>query len=354
LKTDFKEIHDSYDLVMHLLTFSYFYGDYSVVFHVMNTNSTVHLSIKKGDIAALRKFAARNWINFETIPSEQRQELDSIYAELSAKYGQQLQNQLAPLPTEFLTDLGKRALDFGHFKDAHSAFNAIKSLDKHINESLVQAGELLQSKEVSNPSTDADTSMDSAMNRKVSQAVDAVYRAVKLKNPFGGQFQYLGADFHLKDTESLRKFIKYVELNLLKELIEFSISYLLDDRQIADRIIPALSSGKVRKFFLRQLAAQFSLGEEPFRQFVANYQSAVEKLKTAKNEVDYFNVQKTLLGRGTGENVANQFLKELSLEHPISAMLVLRQPTPGGNVIVAPIMLKSGVSLLDFLELGQA
>jgi hypothetical protein len=188
---------------------------------------------------------------------------------------------------------------------------------------------------------------------KVSQAVNAVYEAVKLKNPFGGQFQDLGPDLHMKDTESMRKFIKYVELNLLKELIEFSISYLLDDRQIADRIIPALSSGKVRKIFLRQLAAKFSLGEERYSQFVANYQSAVEKLKTAKTEIDYFNVQKTLLGRGTGENVAHQFLRELCLEHPISAMLVLRQPTPGGNVIIAPIMLKSGVSLMDFLELGN-
>ena len=353
MQTDYNSIEDTQDLIIHLLSLSYFYGDYSVVFHLMNTSSSVYLSIKKSDIAALRKFASRNWIDFENLSKEQNQELNTIYQEINKKYGQELKAELSPLPRQLLADLGERALGFGHYKDAHSAFNAIKELDKKVNETVVAAVEMLKSKEVNNPDTENDDGGKSVFLQKISQAADLVYLAVRLKNPFGGQFQYSGPGLHYENSEPMRKFTKYVELNLLKELIDFSINFLLDDRQIADKIIQVLPSGKVRRIFLRRLAIKFSNGEERYKQFVDNYHNAVEKLSNARTELDFFNVQKTLLGRGTGENVYSQFLRELSLEHPISATLVITQSTPNGEPFIAPLMLKSGASLMDFLELGK-
>lgn len=353
MQTDFYSIEDTHDLIIHLLSLSYFYGDYSIVFHVMNTSSSVYLSIKKGDIAALRRFAGRNWIDFEKLSEVQFQEMESIYQNIKEKYGEQLKTEFSPLPEKYLAELGERALGFGHYKDANSAFSALKELDKRVNEKIVAAMELLKSKEVNNPGADDEAGDESTFSQKISQAVDFVYAAVRLKNPFGGQFQYLGENLHYKDSESMRKFTKYVELNLLKELIDFSIVFLLDDRHIADKVIQALPSGKVRKIFLRKLAIRFSGGEERYKQFVDNYTKAVEKLSLAESEIDFFNVQKTLLGRGTGENVYHQFLRELSLEHPMSALLVSTQPTPKGEPFIGPLILKSGVSLLDFLELGK-
>ncbi len=349
MQTDFYSIENSHDLIIHLLSLSYFYSDYSILFHMMNTSSSVYLSVKKKDIAALRKFAERNWIDFEKLTDEQRKELESIYQEINDKYGQQIQDELSPLPNQFLSDFGDRAIGVGHYKDAYSALIAIKELDKKVNESVAKSVELLKSKEVSDPGSGDMVEVD----QKVSQAADLAYMAARLKKPFGGQFQYLGENLHYKDSEAMRKFTKYVELNLLKELVDFSIHFLFDDKQIADKMTQALPSGKVRKMFLRYLAIKYSNGEERYKQFVDNYASAVEKLSEAKTEVDYFNVQKTLLGRGTGENVYHQFLRELSLEHPISAMLVITQATPNGEPFIAPLILKSGVSLLDFLELGN-
>ena len=86
--------------------------------------------------------------------------------------------------------------------------------------------------------------------------------------------------------------------------------------------------------------------------FVDNYHQAAKKLKNAKTEKDFIDIQKTLLGRGTGDNKYFQFLRELALEHPISTLLVATQSTPDGEHYIAPLILKSGVSLLEFLEIG--
>lgn len=346
MQTNYENINEPHDMVIHLLSLSYFYGDYAIPYHFMNPASQAYLSVKKGDIAGLQNFALRNWIDFDLLSEEKQTELEQIYEKIVDKYGDQLKTELAPLPVEFLNELGERALKFNKFRDAHSAFMASGELEKRVNKFLVEATQILQSKEL----TGGDLEKD-AFEQKLSQIVDLVYRAVKLKNPFGNQFQKLGPKLHYEDAEAARKYSKYIEQRLFKEIIDFGIQFLIDDKSIDSKITSALASGKLRRAFLKQLAIHFSGGVEKFRSFSEKYQQAVEKLKHAKSESDFLDVQKTLLGRGTGDNEYYQFLQELSLEHPVSALLVNTGMTPENKPFIAPTMLKSGASLLEFLEL---
>lgn len=346
MQADYRLINDPYDLVFHLLSFSYLYGDYAIPHHLMNTASQAYLSVKKGDIAALRRFASRNWIKMERLPVEKQQELDQIYQMIVDKYGSQIQAELAPLPIPLLTELGDRALLFGHYRDANSFYKAIKELDKKVNAMIGEAIQIIKSKELT--SSDDDQLID----QEISQAVEFVYVAIRLKNPFGNQFQKLGPELHYEDADAARKYAKYVELTLVKELLEFGIQFLIDDKHITEKVINALSTSKLRRLFLKYLAARFSGGLERYAQFIENYRQAIDRLNRAKTDIDFMAIQKTLLGRGTGDNRYFQFLRELALEHPVSALLVSTQTTPTGEFFISPIMLKSGSSLLDFLELG--
>jgi len=345
LQTDYNLIKDPYDLVFHLLSFSYLYGDYAIPHHLMNTASQAYLSVKKGDIAALQKFGARNWIKIDRLSEDQQHELAQIYQMIVNKYGNQIKAELSPLPNQLLTELGERALQFGHYRDAHSFFKAIKQLDKKINELLEAAIQIIRSKEV----TSSDD--EQVVEQKIHQAAELIYQAIRFKHPFGNQFQVLGPKLHFEDADTARKYAKYVELTLVKELLEFGIQFLIDDKNITEKVINALSTSKLRRIFLKHLAIRFSGGEERYAQFVENYRQAIERLKGAKTEKDFMDVQKTLLGRGTGDNRHFQFLRELSLEHPLSALLVSTHTTPKGEYFISPLMLKSGASLLDFLEL---
>ena len=247
---------------------------------------------------------------------------------------------------DFFDALGERAIKFGRYRDAHSALKSSNNLDKKVNELLNQAIQILNSKSV----TDEESSTTS-FEESIAKAVDLIYDAVKLKNPFGNQFQKLGNLLHYQDAESMRKYAKYLEQTLFKEIIEFGIKYLLDDKNIYNKVSSSLSSGKMRREFLKQLAIRFSGGKKNYQAFVENYFQAVKKLNKAKTETDFQEVQKTLLGRGTGDNKYYQYMQELSLEHPVSALLVTTKITEGNEPYIAPTILKSGKSLLDFLQL---
>ncbi len=345
LQSDYKSIKEPYEMVYHLLSLSYFYGDYGIPFHFMNTASRAYLSVIKGDIAGLQNFAFRNWIDFDLLSEEKQAELEQIYDKIVNKYGEQLKNELAPLPSEFLNELGERALKFGKFRDAYSAFKESGDLEKRVNQFVVEAIQILNSKDL----TSGDLE-DQTFDQKLAQAADLIFRAVKLKNPFGNQFQKLGLKLHYEDAEAARKYMKYIEQSLFKEIIDFGIQFLIDDKSIGNKITNALSSGKLRRAFFKQLAIQFSGGADFFKSFTEKYLQAVEQLKEAKTEKDFLNIQKTLLGRGTGANEYYQFLQELSLEHPASALLVNTQMTPGNKPFIAPIIMKSGASIYEFLE----
>ncbi len=346
MQTDFNTIEEPYDLVFHLLSISYLYGDYAIPFHLMNTASQAYLSVKKGDIGALRKFASRNWIDIELLSEEKRHELEQIYQTIIDKYSDQIKAELSPLPIQFLIELGERAIQFGHFRDAHSAFKAIKGLDKKVNELVGEAIQVLKSKDINDPADESD------FEQKINSVINNIYQAIRLKNPFGNQFLKLAQQLHYEDADALRKYAKYVELTLLKEILESAIQFLIDDRSISEKVLNALSTSKLRRLFLKKLAIRFSGGEELYLKFVNNYHQAAKKLQEAETEKDFIDIQKTLLGRGTGDNKYFQFLRELALEHPVSALLVTTQTTPYGEQYIAPLILKSGASLLDFLEFG--
>jgi len=334
-------------MVLHLLSIALFYGDYAIPYHFMNTNSQAHLAVKKNDVAALNRFCSRNWIDFELLTDEKREELFRIYDQLDSRFGEKLKTELAPLPTEYLIELGERAQGLGKFRDAHSAFKAAGLLEKRVNQLVTEAIQILSAKEIS--SGDLTPEM---LEEKVTSAVSLVFQALRLKNPFRNQFQTLAMALHLEDAESMRKYNKYIEQSQFKEIIEFCIEFLIDDNAISSKISGALSSGKLRRLFLKKLAIRFSDGSGRYQTFVENYNKAVEMLQTASKESDYLKVQKILLGRGTGDNEYFQYLQELSVEHPIGSLLVHIRLTPEGKRYIAPIILKSDNSLLDFLEIS--
>ena len=346
MQAHYDSISETYELVFHLLSLSFFYGDFSIPYHFMNATSQAHLSVKKKDIAALRRFAARNWISIADLSPEKQLELEQIFEIIKNKYGERLQTELSPLPNEFLIDLGERAINFGKFRDAHSALKQSGNLEKKVNQLLVEAVQLIQSREVTAADIDENTFV-----QKLAQAADLVFQACKLKNPFGNQFQRLGPKLHYEDAEAARKYGKYIEQSLFKEIIEIGIQYLIDDKSIDNKIINVLSSGKIRREFFKQLAMRFSGGKDQFEAFLQNYQQAAAKLPAAKAEADFLEIQKTLLGRGTGDNEYYQFLRELSVEHPIGALLVTTSTSPQNKPFITPIILKSGMTLLEFLEL---
>lgn len=344
------DIADPLEIQLHLLSIAYFYGDYSIIHHFTNRNSPIFTAMTTGDIHALKKFAAKNEINFDQLSDEDKERFNQFHQKIVNEYKSQLKATSLPLPEEYLEALAARAVQLGNFATAHSALQVINKLEKKVNELLVSGVQLLQSKEVKSGSNETATEQ---LRQSIKQSAELFYKAIRIKKPLGNQFQYLSYNLYFNNNEALRKYYKYVEMNLIKEIIEFSIQYLTDDKVIADKIIGSLYSGKLRKIFLRYFAEIFSLGDANYQNFIDRYKEATKLLKQAKQEEDFLDIQKTLLGRGTGDNEYYQFLRELAVDHPISTLLVTIVPTPDDIPVIAPIILKSGVSLLEFLELDK-
>jgi hypothetical protein len=338
------------DLQLELLTTAYFLGDFSIIYQFTNKNSSIYNSLLTKNAVALKTYAQRNGIELDQFSDEQRQQFEQFQKHLAQNYQKQLEANPVPLPEPYFEELAQRAIELKNYSAAHSAMNAINKLEKKVNELIVKGVEALQSKEAKAESADHDD----AIRQKIAQSADYFYQAIRIKNPLGNQFQYLSSNFFFKDHESLRKYYKYVELTLFKEIVDFAIEYLTDDNVISQKIITNLSTGKSRRLFLKYFAELFSLGQDNYLVFVDNYKKAVELLKAAKTEQEFFNVQKVLLGRGTGDNNYLQFLRDLAVEHPIATLLVTLAPSADQVLHLRPFMLKSGTSLLEFLELDRA
>jgi len=341
------------EIQLYLMTIAYFYGDFAIIYHFTNRNSALYTAVMGGDLNALHKFLNRNDFDFNALSAEDQEKFNRCHQLLTGTYRTQLEKNPVPLPDDYLIDLAERALEFGHFSTANSALEVIDKLDKKVNEFIVKGTELLQSRDVKEDMPADDVQVNEVFHKTVREAAVQFYQAVRLKNPLGNQFQYLGPHFHLKDHESFRKYMKYVELNLLKEIIEFAISYLTDDQAIAVRIINQLHSGKTRKLFLKYFAEQFSVTGSDYEDFISRFKQAADSLKSAKEDKDFMQLQKILLGRNTGNNEYYQFIRELAVEHPISPILVAISLAPDGTPFLAPIILKSGISLVEFLELDK-
>ena len=345
------DLTNTTEIQLHLLTTAYFYGDFSIIHYFTNRNSPICRAATERDIHALKKFALKHEIDLDQLPDGDREKFNQFQQKITNEYKSQLESEPLPLPEQYLEELANRAIQLKNFTSAHSTLQVNNKLDKKVNKFIVTGVQLLQSKDVK---TASSASAEEIFSKNIQQAVWQFYQAIRIKNPLGNQFQYLAPDLHFTNADAMRKYAKYVELNLLKELIEFNIHFLVDDKSIAEKICNNLVSAKVRKTFLRYLAEQFSFGKENFQQFVSRYKEAVQSLNAAKEDKEFLKIQKILLGHGTGDNEYYQFFRELTTEHPISALLVSVLPTPGDGIpFIAPIVLKSGISLMEFLELDK-
>ena len=331
---------------------AYFYGDFSVVYHLTNRNSSLYRAIESKDMAALKKFTERYDVAADDLSDSHKTEYEQIIREIDETYRSALESQQLPLPVNFMESFAERAFSKGNYTAANAALKNIDKLDKKVNELIVSATELLQSREVQGFSSGEGEEQDAA-REKVRQAADIYYQSIRLKNPMGNQFQYLAPALYGANADAYRKFVKYVELNLLKELIEFCIDYLVDDAGISEKIKHSATTAKVRRLLLKYIAMQFSGGEERFNAFVERYVSAVNLMKGSDADDTLDKIQRTLLGRRTGEHEYYQYLRELAVEHPIGALMTSFAGTSEGTPSLAPILLKSGVSLLEFLELDK-
>ena len=337
-----------------MLSLSYYFGDFSLIYHLTNQNSTLYRAILNDDVPAIANFYQRNTVDFEQFSDGQKNEFDKVYKEIVATYSGKLNLQKLPIPDEYLIRLGRKAIERGNFTAAHASFKIINQLDKVVNEYIVKGVERLHSKELHTLESEAIPSALDQLDRYVKEAVHCFYSAIRVKDPFGNQFQYLGPDLYMKNREQLKKYYKYIETSLLKEIIDFAIEYLVQDKVIVEKIISNLQSAKLRKLFLSHLARKFSLGDQGYDRFIAKYKESVRALKEAKTETEFLNVQRLLLGRGTGENEFYQYLRELAFEQPISTLVCAVTMTEEGTPYFAPILLKSGQSLLEYLELDKA
>ncbi|MBN1153846.1 hypothetical protein JXB12_02885 [candidate division KSB1 bacterium] len=341
------------DFELLMLAISYYWADFSLIYHLTNQNSTLYRAISNEDAPAIRNFYERNAIDFDQFTDKQKSEFDAVYNDIAATYRNQLETQKLPLPDDYLARLRKRAIEKGNYTAAHAVLNITNQLEKVVNEYIVKGIEQLHSKEIKSLESGESSSNLEQLDDHIREAVRNFYIAIRVKNPFGNHFQYLAPDLFMSNKEQLKKYYKYIEMSLLKEIIEFAIEFLVQDKVIAEKIISNLQSAKLRKLFLNHLARQFSLGEQNYDKFIARYKQSVSILKEAKNETDFLNVQRTLLGRGTGDNEFYQYLRELAFEQPISSLMCAVTVTEEGTPYFTPILLKSGQSLLEFLELDK-
>jgi len=266
------------EIQLYLLTIAYFYGDFSIIHYFTNRNSPVYRATTEGDIHAFKKFAFTYEIDLDELSDEDKEKFNQFQQKITSEYKSQLESEPLPLPEQYLEDLANRAIQLKNYTSAHSALKVNKKLEKKVNEFIVIGVQALQSKDVKTASSDAD---EDNFLENIQQAVRQFYQAIRIKNPLGNQFQYLVSDLHFQNVDAMRKYAKYVELNLLKELIEFNIKFLADDKSIAEKICNNLVNGKARKTFLRYWAEQFSFGKENYQQFVSRYKEAVQLYRCA-------------------------------------------------------------------------
>ncbi|MBN2010738.1 hypothetical protein JW960_15435 [candidate division KSB1 bacterium] len=340
------ETMNAIDIEIHMMAVAYMWGDYSALHQLVNKNAPAYNAIQSGDVFALRAHAMRLMDEIDNYSDEHQQQLESIHQEIADKYQKELEQLALPLPEKYLEELAGIAIAKGNYATAHSAWNAFDKLDKGVNQYVVKGVELLQSPVLRDEASDPQS-----FRNTLHEAVEQFYVATRMKNPVGQQFQYLSQQLHMKDQEGIRKYFKYIEAALQKEIVDFAIEYLIDDKNISAKITAALPNAKARRAFLRYLAQKFSRGEQSYAEFLQHYRHAIELFREAKTDDQFQKVQQVMLGRNTAENESYQFLRELAVDHPISTLLVTAVAAADNQVFLVPILMKSEQPLYEFLEL---
>lgn len=335
------------DIELNLMAAAHFWGDYSVLHPLTSKNSSLYNAFQSQDVHVVRRYAHRFDRELSGLGDDQNRQFAEILDTIAEKYRNALSGQPVPLPESYWEELAHRAVEMGNFTSAHSAWNAIQKLDKGVNHFIVKGSEVLQSAAVRDEADHDD------FVSAVAGAANSFYIATRVKNPLQHQFQYKCEAFHGSNHDIMRKYFKYIEAGLQKEIIETGIEYLIDDSTISTRITGLLPNAKARREFLKQLAILFSRSPERYAAFIDSYQKAVQLLNNAKTEDEYKQIQRILLGRYTAENEYYQYLRELAVDHPVSTLLVHTLMIPDNKLYLVPILMKSGQPLAEYLELNR-
>jgi len=342
------ELTDVIELQLHLMTTALFLGEFSAIFPLTQKDSKLARAIDNQDILAAQQIVERLGLEPNSLEEAESDEYSTIYKQIREQYLEIIQDKPIPLPESFLREFAEVALKKNNYHSAYNALKKVKRVEKKINELINRGVQNLQSKEVQK----SDKEWDSEMAAKVDLAVDEFYSALRLKFPMGMEYQYRGVQLLTTKTDSQRKYERYVEQLLLKEIIDFCVSYLVNDQIIAEKICRNLKSNKIRKYFLRKFSINLCGGDNNFQLFTGQHLAASNNFKKAETELDFLLTHSILLGRAAGSDTIIQYLKELATRFPISPLLIEIQKTPEGLPILTPIVVKN-MTLMEFLELNQ-
>jgi len=348
LAIDIKELSDIATIELHLMTTAYYLGEYAAIQPLVQSDSRLATAIKNQDLKGAQKMAARLILDKDSRDENQQSEYEILFQKVKEGFENVIQNRPLPLPEAFINDFIEMALKKEKYLSAHNILQSIGKLEKKVNETIHFALQQLQSKILA----DAEKSLSEPAIEIIDQAVQKIYTAQRLLKPWGFQFQYRAIDKLTQKDEIFRKYEKYIEQSLLKEILDVILSYLLDDTTIAEKILNIMKSNKARKYFIKKLCIIQMGGEANYQKFIKQYLEGIEQIKTAKNALDYTKTQRIFLGRTTGSDSPIQYFKEIGTRFPIAPLLLKIENSPFNTPYFAPIMLNDQ-SLLHFLELEK-
>lgn len=345
---DIKELGDIATIELHLMTTAYYLGEFAAIQPLIQADSRLATAIRNQDIRGVQAMAKRLILDTGHLDENQQAEYESLLIKMKEGFENTIQNRPLPLPDSFLHDFTERALKKENFLSAHNILQSTGKLEKRVNETIHFGIQHLQSKIVA----DAEKELSEPAIEILNQAVKEIYSAQRLLKPWGFQFQYRVLDKLNSKDEVFRKYEKYIEQSLLKEILDVILGYLLDNQDLAEKIFTPLKSNKARKYFIKRLCMIQMGGKENYEKFVSQYLEGIEHLKNAQNLLDYAKAQIIFLGRSTGSDSPIQYFKEIGTRFPIAPLLLKIENSPFNTPYLAPIML-GGQSLLHFLELEK-
>ena len=351
------DVTDLVELELHIMTAAIYFCDFSAIYPLINKDSVIVKAFLNNDLFSAKKLLAR-FYDLDGLTEDEWDALGRLYEELKRSYQTQLKNELLPLPKDFLTMLGEKALERNNFSTASTVFQYLNNLEKRINENIYKGIEQLKSKEFKDAMHSSDKEKSNqVIEEKIRQAASCFFKAMKLRRPISLDFQNLGVQFVLDDKMPLkRQYDRYVDQSVLRELIIAGILYLIHESSISSRILETLEAiqapAKIMRHLLRELSILFAGSQENHNRFTQQYKAALEHFQNAENEIEKIRTQEILLGRTVGDGNYFQYLKELATQFPISPLVITCLNSSFDIKYIAPRFAKS-VPLLELLGLDM-
>lgn len=348
LAIDTKELSDITTIELHLMTTAYYLGEFAAIQPLIQSDSRLAFAINNQDLVGVQKNAMRLLLDINSLEESHQNEYENLFQQVKQGFENTIRNRPLPLPESFINDFIEITIKKEKFLSAHNILQYTGKLEKKVNETIHFGLQRLQSKVV----TEAEKELSESAIETIDQAVKDIYTAQRLLKPWGFKFQYRAIELLQQKDDIFRKYEKYIEQSLLKEILEVILSYLLDDQDIADKILKTLKNNKSRKYFIKKLSMIQMGGEANYQMFIKQYLDAIEHRKTAQNVFDYSKIQTILLGRTTGSDSPLQYIKEIGTRFPIAPLLLKVENSPFNTPYLAPIMINDQ-SLLHFLDLEK-